>query len=71
MKELVRTNDPVLLSWIEATLAENGIEAITFDQYMSAAEGSIGAFPRRIMVLDQDLERARRIIEAAPPGDSP
>ena len=70
MKELIRTNDPVLLSWIEAALTESGIEAVIFDQYMSAVEGSIGAFPRRVMVLDEDLERARQILNAAPTGAS-
>ena len=68
MKELIRTNDPVLLSWIQATLADEGIEAVIFDQYMSAVEGSIGAFPRRVMVLDEDLERAQRILDAARAG---
>ncbi|HLG86008.1 MAG TPA: DUF2007 domain-containing protein [Alphaproteobacteria bacterium] len=70
MKELIRTNDPVLLSWVQATLADEGIEAVIFDQYMSAVEGSIGAFPRRVMVLDKDLERARRILDAARAGAS-
>jgi hypothetical protein len=68
MKELIRTNDPVLLSWVQATLADEGIEAVIFDQYMSAVEGSIGAFPRRVMVLEQDLDRARRILDAARAG---
>lgn len=68
MKELIRTNDPVLLSWVQATLADDGIETVIFDQYMSAVEGSIGAFPRRVMVLDKDLERARRVLDAARAG---
>ena len=71
MKELIRTNDPVLLSWIQATLADEGIEAVIFDQYMSAVEGSIGAFPRRVMVLDRDLERAQRALDAAKAGAPP
>ena len=65
MKELIRTNDPVFLSWIQATLAEEGVETVIFDQYTSAVEGSIGALPRRVMVLDEDFERARRILDAA------
>ena len=71
MKELIRTNDPVFLSWIEATLAEEGIETVIFDQYTSAVEGSIGALPRRVMVLDEDLERARRVLDAARAGAFP
>ncbi len=75
MRELLRSNDPVFLSWIEATLADAGIEAVVFDQYTSAVEGSIGALPRRVMVGDDDLDRARRIVadsgvERARPGES-
>jgi hypothetical protein len=71
MKELIRTNDPVFLSWIQATLAEEGVDTVIFDQYTSAVEGSIGALPRRVMVLDEDLERARRILDAAKAGATP
>ena len=71
MRELIRTNDPVFLSWIEATLAGAGIDAIIFDQYTSAVEGSIGALPRRVMVHEEDLERARRILDAADAGARP
>ncbi len=71
MKELLRTNDPVFLSWVEATLADAGIEAIVFDGYTSAVEGSIGALPRRIMVYDDDLDRAQRLINTAKAGVGP
>jgi hypothetical protein len=68
MKELLRTNDPVFLSWVEATLADANIEAIVFDRYTSAVEGSIGALPRRIMVHDDDLDRAQQIVNTAKAG---
>jgi hypothetical protein len=71
MKELIRTNDPVFLTWIQAILAENGIEAVVFDQYTSAVEGSIGALPRRVMVLEDDLIRAKRLIASANSGAAP
>lgn len=45
MKEVLRTNDLVLLSYATHILAEAGIEATVFDAHMSAVEGSIGAFP--------------------------
>jgi len=70
MKELIRTNDPVFLSWIQATLAEAGIEAVVFDQYTSAVEGSIGALPRRVMVREEDLGAARRILASADAGSA-
>jgi hypothetical protein len=67
MVELVRTNDPVFLSWLRATLADAGIEAFVFDQFTSAIEGSIGALPRRVMVHDDDLTAAQRILAAERP----
>jgi hypothetical protein len=60
MKEVLRTNDLVLLSYATHVLAEAGIEALVFDAHMSAVEGSIGAFPRRLMVVDEDWTAARR-----------
>lgn len=70
MQELLRTTDPVLLSWVKAVLADAGIGFVTFDTHMSVLDGSIGALPQRLMVADDDLERARRLIEAARPRDS-
>lgn len=60
MKEVLRTNDLVLLSYATHVLAEAGIETHVFDAHMSAVEGSIGAFPRRLMVHDEDVAQALR-----------
>ena len=65
MVELVRSNDLVYLSWVEATLAAAGIESLVADQHTSVLEGSIGAIPRRILVDDLDLARARRTLAEA------
>ena len=65
MVELVRSNDLVYLSWVEATLAAAGIESLVVDQHTSVLEGSIGAIPRRILVDDLDLSRARRTLAEA------
>ena len=62
MKELIRTNDIVLISWLQATLAGDGIEAVIFDQYASAVEGQVGPVQRRVMVLDEDFDRAQWIM---------
>ena len=65
MIELLRTNDLVLLSFVEALLAEENIACLVTDQHMSAVEGSLGFLPRRIMV-DADAERrARRLLADA------
>ena len=63
MKVLLRTNDPVKISWILALLADSEIEAMVLDTHSSIVEGSIGAIPRRIVVADEDLEAARRLLE--------
>jgi hypothetical protein len=68
MKELLRTNDPVHLSWAMAALAQAGIECLVLDQHTSIVEGSIGAIQRRLVVADRDYRRAGALIRA--PGDA-
>ncbi|CAO3402304.1 DUF2007 domain-containing protein [Azospirillum melinis] len=65
MTELLRTTDPVRLSWLVALLADAGIEAIVLDSYTSILEGSIGAIPRRLMVDTDDAAQAVRILREA------
>jgi hypothetical protein len=62
VKELLRTNDVVRLSWLVALLSDQGIEAVVLDTHASIADGSIGAIPRRLMVPDGDEALARRIL---------
>ncbi len=62
MVELTRTNNPVFLSWLVAHLADADIEALVLDQHASALDGSISAVPRRVMVDDGDLWRARLVL---------
>ena len=65
MKELVRTNNPVLLSWIQSLLRQEGIESFIFDSHMSVLEGSANAIPRRLMVIDEEYELARKTMTEA------
>ena len=62
MRLLLQTNDMVLISYVSHLLSEEGIGFEVFDSYISAMEGSIGAFPRRIMVADDDFLDARRAL---------
>lgn len=62
MEELLKTTDPTIISAATAYLKGEGIEAIVFDVHMSVLEGSLGILPRRLMVLDEDLIRARRLM---------
>lgn len=59
MEELLRSNDPVYLSFVCHVLEEEGIEFLRLDEHMSALEGSIGVIPRRILVPADDAPRAR------------
>ena len=65
MKELIRTNDAVRLSWLQAVLAEADIAVIVLDLHTSSVEGSIGAIPRRLMVADADHSRASAALRQA------
>ncbi|HLL27965.1 MAG TPA: DUF2007 domain-containing protein [Xanthobacteraceae bacterium] len=65
MTELMRTNDLVLISAVEALLQAARIDFQIADRYMSAVEGSIGALPRRVLIANDDAVRARRILRDA------
>ena len=65
MMELLRTNDLVLISVIEAILKEEGIGYFVADQHTSVVEGSLGFLPRRIMVDAEEIDRTRRILREA------
>ena len=62
MREIVRTNDAVLISAIEALLKGANIRHMVLDQNMSVLDGSLGMLPRRIVVDDDHLARARRLL---------
>lgn len=69
--ELLRLNDPVKLSFLQALLRDGGIETFVLDQHMSVLEGSASAIPRRLMVADGDADRARFILRQAEELDGP
>jgi hypothetical protein len=65
LRELIRTNDAVVLSAIEALLKGAGIAHLIADRNMSVLEGSIGIFPRRVLVDEDQLAAARRLLTEA------
>jgi hypothetical protein len=69
MRELILTNDLVLISYVEALLTDQGIEAVVFDRNISLMEGSIGAFPRRLVVSEDVWNRASEILREAGLGE--
>lgn len=65
MIELMRTNDAVLISFVEALLRDAGLSCFVADENMSVIEGSLGILPRRVMVSEDDLDAARNLLEEA------
>ena len=62
MKELLRTNDPTMIAFAEALLEGEDIKPFLMDVHMSVLEGSIGVLPRRMMVRDEDYDRAADVL---------
>ena len=62
MKELLRANNPALISFVEALLKELDIRYFVADQAVSAAEGSIGMFPKRVLVAPEHFDKARQLL---------
>jgi hypothetical protein len=65
MRVVARTNDPVRLSFLMSLLRDAGVECVLLDLHVSAVEGSIGAFPRRLAVAEDDGPRALRVLREA------
>jgi hypothetical protein len=65
MREILRSNDAVLINFAQSVLRQAGIASFVADQYMSVVEGSIGAFPRRLQVGDEDWALAYKTLGEA------
>ncbi len=65
MRELVRANNPVLVTAIEALLKDAGIDYVVLDRNMSVLEGSAGVLMPRVLVADEDEAAARRLLTDA------
>ena len=65
VREIIRTNDAVLVSAVEALLKGAGIDHMVVDQNMSVLEGSLGILPRRVLVADHQIRSARKLLEEA------
>ena len=58
MKELLRTTDPTIIAYASALLRGEGIDCFEMDVNMSVLEGSIGIFPRRMLVRAEEYDAA-------------
>jgi hypothetical protein len=68
MRDLVTTNDPVLLSYLKVLLEGAGIESVVFDGNMSAVQGTLGAVAQRLAVPNESWEAARQLLVEADLG---
>ena len=65
MRVLIRSNDPVRLSFLTVLLADAGIASVLLDTHASLVEGSIGAIQRRLVVATDDEASALRVLTDA------
>jgi hypothetical protein len=65
MRVLLATGDPVRLSFLMALLRDGGCAPVVLDAAISAVEGGIGIFPRRLAVPVEQADQARRVLREA------
>ncbi|HWC62833.1 MAG TPA: DUF2007 domain-containing protein [Rhizomicrobium sp.] len=71
MRMVLKSNNPVLLSYATDVLSQAGIESVIFDTHASIMDGSMAMVPRRLMVLDDDYAKAEKLLRAAVPEAMP
>ena len=71
MKLVLKTNNPVQLSFAEALLKNAGIASYRLDEQASSTDGSLGILPRRLMVADEDFARAETLIKDGLSDEAP
>jgi len=67
MRAVLKSTDPVVISYAVNVLSQEGIESVVFDTHASIMDGSMGFLPRRLMVADDDFPRARTLLREAVP----
>jgi hypothetical protein len=71
MRAVLKSNNPVTLSFAADLLDQEGVATLIFDENASVMDGSMGFLPRRLMVADQDHARAEQLLRAAMPHEFP
>lgn len=65
MIAIIKTNNTVTLSYAQSVLNDHDIGSFIADTHASILDGSIGAIPRRLMVLGEDVIEAKEILAKA------
>jgi Putative prokaryotic signal transducing protein len=71
MRVVLKTTNPVVLDYAANLLSQEGIQSVVFDTHASVMDGSMGFVPRRLMVLDEDFDRAHQLLREAVPEHVP
>ncbi|MGK7870198.1 putative signal transducing protein [Falsiroseomonas sp. E2-1-a20] len=69
MRVLLATTNPIRLSFLMALLRDAGYAPVVLDGHVSAIEGGIGIFPRRLAVPEDQAVGARRLLAEAGESD--
>jgi hypothetical protein len=67
MRAVLKSLDPIVLDYAANVLSQEGIESVVFDTHASVMDGSMGFLPRRLMVRDEDFDRAFGLLRDAVP----
>ncbi len=62
MKEILRTTEALDVTFATALLKGEGIRCFVLGENMAVLEGSIGVFPRRLMVAEGDAFVAAAVL---------
>jgi len=62
MKEILRTTNALDVTFATALLKGEGIRYYVLGENMAVMEGSIGIFPRRVMVAEEDAFLAAAVL---------
>lgn len=65
MREILRTNDAVLINFVVVLLRDAGLSPQLVDEHVSAIEGSISALPRRVLIDADEVVQAKRVMQEA------
>lgn len=65
MIELIRSNDPVLISFATSLLEDAKVTHSVADSHMSVIDGSINAVETRIMVANDEYDTAKELLDDA------
>ncbi len=62
VKLVFKSNNLVEISWVKYILDSNDIEFFVLDELMSINEGNISAIPIRILVKDNFVNKAKKLL---------